>query len=113
MNRVSSRALIAAAGCILAMPCLAQTSDSSLPGRKITAIGYFVDGGTSTVNLKGTGLIANASGRAQVRAKPGVTTVEAQVQGLTPPTRLGAEFLTYVLWAVSPEGRAVNLGPVM
>ena len=47
-----------------------------------------------------------------MEAKPGVTTVEAEVYGLKPPTQLGAEFLTYVLWAVSPEGRAVNLGSI-
>jgi len=48
-----------------------------------------------------------------VEAKPGVTKVETQVQGLTPPTQLGSEFLTYVLWAVSPEGHAANLGAVL
>jgi outer membrane protein OmpA-like peptidoglycan-associated protein len=49
----------------------------------------------------------------KVEAKPAVTNVEAKIQGLTSPTGLGAEFLTYVLWAVSPEGRAINLGEVL
>jgi outer membrane protein OmpA-like peptidoglycan-associated protein len=90
----------------------AETTPSAahLTARSITAIGYFVDAGTTSVNLKSTGLIANAEGKARVRATPGVTTVNIEVQGLTPPTRLGAEFLTYVFWAVSPEGRAANLG---
>jgi outer membrane protein OmpA-like peptidoglycan-associated protein len=87
-----------------------HSPDSILIARKITAIGYQVDGGSTMVNLRSTGLIAHASGRAKVRAASGVTAVEVEVQGLTPPTRLGAEFLTYVLWAVSPEGRAENLG---
>jgi len=65
------------------------------------------------VDLKGTGLIGQAAGQAKVEAKPGVTTVEAQIQGLTSPSSLGTEFLTYVLWAVSPEGRAINLGEVL
>lgn len=81
--------------------------------RTITAIGYQVGRGSTTVGLKGTGLIAQAAGEAKVEAKPGVTTVETQIQGLTPPTSLGAEFLTYVLWAVSTEGRAINLGEVL
>src|SRR3954447_6522206 len=86
---------------------------SGLTGRTIKAIGYPVGGGTTKVDLKSTGLISSASGQAKVEAKPGVTRVEAQIQGLTSPTQLGAEFLTYVLWAVSPEGRALNLGEVL
>lgn len=65
------------------------------------------------LDLKNSGLVPRATGEAKVEAKPGVTTVEAQVEGLQPPTQLGAEFLTYVLWAVSPEGRSVNLGEVL
>jgi len=65
------------------------------------------------VDLKGTGLIGQAFGQAKVEAKPGVTTVEAEIQGLTSPSSLGTEFLTYVLWAVSQEGRAINLGEVL
>jgi hypothetical protein len=90
-----------------------QTPASALTGRTITAIGYPVNGGTITVDLKNTGLNGSASGQAKVEAKQGVTRVKAKIQGLAPPTQLGAEFLTYVLWAVSPEGRARNLGEVL
>lgn len=90
-----------------------QVAPASLTGRSITAIGYRVGGDSTMVDLKNTGLIAQADGQAKVEAKPGVTTVETDIQGLTPPTPLGAEFLTYVLWAVSPEGRAMNLGEVL
>ena len=86
---------------------------SNLTGRSITAIGYQVGGGSTKVNLKNTGLITQVDGQAKVEAKPAVTMVETKIQGLTPPTRLGAEFLTYVLWAVSPEGHAINLGEVL
>jgi outer membrane protein OmpA-like peptidoglycan-associated protein len=72
-----------------------------------------VGGGFTKVDLKNTGLITQVDGQAKVEAKPGITMVETKIQGLTPPTRLGAEFLTYVLWAVSPEGRAINLGEVL
>jgi len=65
------------------------------------------------VDLKNTGVIASARGQAKVEAKSAVTTVQSKIQGLTSPSGLGAEFLTYVLWAVSPEGRAINLGEVL
>ena len=86
---------------------------SGLMGRSITAIGYQVGGGATSVDLKSAGLIAQAIGSARVEAKPGATMVQAEVQRLSPPTKLGAEFLTYVLWAVSPEGRAINLGSIL
>lgn len=108
--------LTVVAFCLPAVTTAAQTVQvpaSSLTGRSITAIGYQVGGGSTTVDLKSTGLIAQAGGQAKVEAKAAVTTVEAQVQGLTTPTSLGTEFLTYVLWAVSPEGRAINLGEVL
>lgn len=90
-----------------------QTPASTLTGRTIKAIGYSVGGGSTNVDLTSTGLLGQANGQARVEARPGVTTVECEVQGLTQPTQIGMEFLTYVLWAVSPEGRAINLGEVL
>lgn len=90
----------------------AQVPASGLASRSIDAISYQVGGGSTMVDLKSTGVLAQANGQAKVEAKA-VTTVEAQIQGLTAPTSLGAEFLTYVLWAVSPEGRAINLGEIL
>ena len=95
---------------------LAQSSQappaSDVTGRSIKAIGYQVGGGGTTVDLKSSGLVSGASGEAKVEAKASVTTVEAKVSGLKIPTPLGPEFLAYVVWAVSTEGRAVNLGEV-
>ena len=95
---------------------LAQSSQappaSDVTGRSIKAIGYQVGGGGTTVDLKDSGLVSGASGEAKVEAKASVTTVEAKVSGLKIPTPLGSEFLAYVVWAVSTEGRAVNLGEV-
>jgi outer membrane protein OmpA-like peptidoglycan-associated protein len=66
------------------------------------------------VDLKGNELMPQASGEAKVEAKGGVTTIEVEVKGLWPqPTKLGAELLTYVLWAVSPDGRSNNLGEML
>jgi len=101
---------------LMSAAVLAQSSQappaSDVTGRSIKAIGYQVGGGDTTVDLKSTGLIPGARGEAKVEAKASVTTVEAKVQGLKIPTPLGTEFLAYVVWAVSPEGRAVNLGEV-
>jgi len=90
-----------------------QVPASSLTSRSITAIGYPVGRGSTTVDLKSTGLTTQVEGEAKVEAKRGITTVAVEVRGLTSPTQLGTEFLTYVLWAVSPEGRGINLGEIL
>ena len=90
-----------------------QGSSSSEAGRTIKAIGYQVGRGSTTVELKSTGLLKGVDGQAKVEAKTGLTSVEARTHGLTPPMELGSEFLTYVLWSVSPEGRAMNLGEIL
>jgi outer membrane protein OmpA-like peptidoglycan-associated protein len=82
-------------------------------GRTINAIGYTVDGGSTEIDLKNSGLMPGVEGKAKVEAKRGVTMVEAEVNGLKTPSTIGAEFLTFVLWAVSPEGNALNLGELI
>jgi outer membrane protein OmpA-like peptidoglycan-associated protein len=74
------------------------------------AVGYPVGGGSTKIDLVGTDLLPEATGEAKIEARQGATTVEVKCKNLPSPTRFGAEFLTYVLWAVSPEGRTVNLG---
>jgi outer membrane protein OmpA-like peptidoglycan-associated protein len=90
--------------------CPAAGIGQTPKGRTIHAIGYTVGGGGTTIDLENSGLVPQVTGEARVEARPGVTTVQAKVENLPPATVLGAEFLTYVLWAVSPEGRAVNMG---
>ena len=51
-----------------------------------------------------------AKGQAEVESKMGSTKVDVHVSKLTPATQFGPEYLTYVLWAITPEGRAQNLG---
>ena len=80
--------------------------------KSIKAVGYRVGGGGTRVNLVGTQLMPQASGEAKIEARPGVTNIEATVTGLTRPVELGDQFLTFVLWAASPEGRAINLGEI-
>src|ERR1700682_3417497 len=60
-----------------------------------------------------TDLMTSATGEAKVNSKRGTMTIEAEFSGLEKPTKLGSEYLTYVLWAISPEGRAMNIGEVL
>ena len=63
--------------------------------------------------LAGTALLPSAEGKVKVRSKRGTMEVEAEFGNLQSPTTFGGEYLTYVLWAISPDGRAANLGEVL
>ena len=93
----------------------AQTASSGVITKSVTAVGYQVGGGSTKVDMKSTELVPQASGTAKVEIKKdaGRTSVDVELQGLTPPSTLGAEFLTYVLWVVTPEGRAGNTGEIL
>jgi len=65
------------------------------------------------IGLTGTVLMPDARGEAQVQSKRGAVEIEAKINHLQAPTRFGPAFLTYVLWAISPEGRPVNLGELV
>ena len=81
--------------------------------RTVEAIDYQHRSGASNVDLAGTALLPSADGKAKVRSKRGTMEVEADFGNLQSPTTFGAEYLTYVMWAISPDGRAVNLGEVL
>jgi outer membrane protein OmpA-like peptidoglycan-associated protein len=70
-------------------------------------------GSTSKVDLKGTQLMPQANGQAKVETHTGRTTIEAKLEDLSPANSLGLEYLTYVLWAISPDGRPANLGEMV
>src|SRR5688572_15529132 len=89
-----------------------QGPASDLTARSVKAVVYQVGGGDTKVDLLGTTLGGGASGEAKVEARPTLTMVEVAIEDLPPSTKVGTEFLAYVLWAVSPEGRADNLGEV-
>jgi outer membrane protein OmpA-like peptidoglycan-associated protein len=86
--------------------------DSEVVKKSIKAVGYEVGGGTTKVIFVGAPDAPNASGEAKVEAKKGGTDIEVKVKGLPQPTSLGAEFLTYVLWIVTPDGATTNLGEI-
>jgi outer membrane protein OmpA-like peptidoglycan-associated protein len=81
--------------------------------RSVQAVNYRHRSGATEVDFAGTALLPSADGKAKVRSKRGTLEVEAEFGNLQSPTTFGGEYLTYVLWAISPEGRAVNLGEVL
>jgi outer membrane protein OmpA-like peptidoglycan-associated protein len=81
--------------------------------RTVQAVNYRHRSGATDVDFAGTALLPSADGKAKVRSKRGTLEVEAEFGNLQNPTTFGNEYLTYVLWAISPEGRAVNLGEVL
>lgn len=82
-------------------------------GRTATAINYRHRGGATKIDFKGTNLMPNANGEAKVESKQGYIEIEVEFDDLGKPTQFGNEYLTYVMWAITPEGRATNLGEVL
>jgi outer membrane protein OmpA-like peptidoglycan-associated protein len=81
--------------------------------RSVQAVNYKHRSGSSKLDFVGTTLMPSANGVAEVNSKRGSIAIEAEFGDLQKPTTFGNEYLTYVLWAISPEGRAVNLGEVL
>ncbi len=79
----------------------------------LDCVNYLHRSGSTTIGFEGTPLLPNAKGEAKVTSERGGITVEAKFDGLTPANGFGKEYLTYVLWAISPDGRAQNLGEVL
>jgi len=81
--------------------------------RTTKAMHYRLQGGNVKVDFQGTDLSQRASGEAKVEGKKANITIDAKFQGLDDATKFGLEYLTYVLWAVSPQGRAESLGELV
>src|SRR5208283_6134005 len=81
--------------------------------RSVRAVNYEHRSGASKLDFAGTDLMPSASGEAKVNSKRGSIEIDAEFADMQKPTTFGNEYLTYVLWAISPEGRAVNLGEVL
>jgi outer membrane protein OmpA-like peptidoglycan-associated protein len=84
-----------------------------LVDRTVKAVKYTHRSGSTMINFKGTSLMSDAKGEAKVNSHRGAIQIKADFSDLQKPTTFGGEYLTYVLWAISPEGRAVNLGEVL
>src|SRR6266705_630217 len=102
---------------VFAVPALGQAPSSASPpasvSRTTKAVNYRRAGSLTRVDFQGTELMSGANGEARVQSKSNRIEIEAKFLGLDEATKFGLEYLTYVLWAVSPGGRAVNLGEVV
>jgi outer membrane protein OmpA-like peptidoglycan-associated protein len=117
--------LIARAGPATATPLpdpnpMPAAQSSGVPLYRVTvvqgsakAINYQNLKRSTEIDLLGTVLVPNASGEARVKSSDGVIQISAKVKNLPAASTFGGEFLTYVLWGISPEGRASNLGEVL
>lgn len=110
MARVQAQASGAAA------PIPAQSSiQAPIPREPATVqvplVNYYALGGSAKAEFEGTALMSNAKGMAQVAiTKEGSVSVKAQLSGLGSPSKFGNEFLTYILWAVTPKGQPLKIG---
>ncbi len=114
-----SRKLFSAATLSISAAYLAS-AQSSVPlytvtvvDRTVSAVDYQYRTGPTPIDFRGTVLLPYAKGGAMVESKPGHTEIEAHFDHLLAPTRFGREYLTYVLWAISPDGHPKNLGEVL
>ncbi|HXN00153.1 MAG TPA: OmpA family protein [Candidatus Dormibacteraeota bacterium] len=109
--------LAVTASCNLgAAPTFAQTVPPShsvaTVSRSTKALNYRRAGGSTKIDFQGTDLMPSASGEAKVESKSNRIEIDAKFERFQDSTKFGFEYLTYVLWAISPQGRAVNLGEV-
>jgi outer membrane protein OmpA-like peptidoglycan-associated protein len=97
-----------------------NTGQNDMPVFRVTvterttkAVNYRNRGGATEVDFRGTDLMPEVTGHAKVEGKGGRLTVNAEFAHLQPVRMFGGQYLTYVLWAITPEGRAVNLGEIV
>ena len=123
------KSLLLAAGITLSLSAFAQSNSPTnltvepmahtptfrvtVVSRSVKAVNYKHRGGATKLDFAGTDLMPEASGQAKVESKKGYIEIEVEFGNLQKPTTFGNEYLTYILWAISPEGRAVNLGEVL
>jgi outer membrane protein OmpA-like peptidoglycan-associated protein len=81
--------------------------------RTAKAISYQHRSGATKIDFGGTALMPKAHGEAKVESKKGYIEIEVEFRDMTEATQFGAEYLTYVLWAITPEGRTSNLGEIL
>jgi hypothetical protein len=121
--------LLLAAGVTLCLSAFAQTNSqtaiaveplSPIPvfrvnviSRSVQAVNYKHRGGATKLDFAGTDLMPAANGQAKVESKKGYIEIEVEFGNLQKPPTFGNEYLTYILWAISPEGRAINLGEIL
>jgi hypothetical protein len=115
----SSTLMVFCAGFLMSLNASAQGTEApyriqvNVVERAAEAINYRHRSGSTTIGFKGTALQPGARGEAKVESKQGYTEVEVEFDDMIPANRYGREYLTYVMWAVTPQGRSTNLGEVI
>jgi flagellar motor protein MotB len=110
--------------CLVGSAAFAQTAPPAETGkvplyrvtviqRTVKAVNYRYRGEPTEIDFMGTVLLPKAKGRAWVQSKQGRTDIDASLEKMLPSQRYGREYLTYVLWAITPEGRPHNLGEII
>src|SRR5436305_8624547 len=80
--------------------------------RTTKAINYHHRTGSTHIDFRGTELMPLAKGEATVNSQMGSTKIETSLQKMSPASQFGPEYMTFVLWGITPEGRPTNLGEV-
>ena len=81
--------------------------------RNLDAVNYLHRSGSTEIAMRGTDLLPEAHGKAVVKNESGRVIVDLHAEGLGTPTAFGSEYVTYVLWAITPDGRPTNLGELI
>jgi len=85
----------------------------TVTSRTAKAVNYQHRSGATKVDFRGTELLPKARGEAKVEGKQGYIEIEVEFDDLQAANKNGSEYLTYVLWAITPEGRTANLGEIL
>lgn len=109
---------LAIAGLFLSTVLSGQTSNRldqspQVVSRTTPAVNYRNRGGATKIDFRGTALLPAAKGSATVESVRGHIHISVEIKNLERPFIFGPEYLTYVLWAILPDGRPVNLGELM
>jgi hypothetical protein len=106
---------------LCSLPSLCQDSERvnvpiyrvTVVQRSVEAINYQYRAGPTKIDFRGTVLLPKAKGDATVESRRGRTEIDAKIDNVEESQRFGREYLTYVLWAITPEGRPHNLGEIV
>ncbi len=106
-------AVVAVCGALSAQTAAPPVYRVSVTGRSAKSISYQNRSGSTRIGFSGTPLLSESHGTAKVEGKKGYIAIEAQFRELPEASKFGAEYLTYVLWAITPDGRTANLGEIL
>ena len=85
----------------------------TLVSRTTKAVNYHHRTGTTHIDYRGTELMPAARGEARVDSQMGSTKIETTLNHMSPASQFGPEYMTFVLWGITPEGRPMNLGELV